>query len=188
MADWGSLILSHYEKFLRSPVSSTSYRGHQGESRVVQVLEYDRVFPKCRLFATFGLSHYPEELGGRYEIVLPVDDGWDEISRILANSAFYTVQHRMKMGWGLAVGGIPALEPEFARKYSKSALYFARPVLFPEEFGHVRCDEGRCEILLAFFISKAEFDCFLDRGAQVLESFLEKHQVDPFALSRRSIL
>src|SRR5947209_16337544 len=101
-ANWGECYFDHYETFF-SELTDRSIFEQDPESPSIQVLAYDQVFPDCRVFASLGLSHYAQELGKVGEVVVPVDDGWNDVPTLLANALFYMIQNRISLGWGIAI-------------------------------------------------------------------------------------
>jgi antitoxin YqcF len=183
--NWGDCYFVHYERYFRRPGRVRQYSQSPDQPNI-QVLEYDKVLPGCRLFASVGLTHYANIVGGYSEVILPVDAGWDQVSEVLANALFYVVQNGMKMERGLVVGGIQNVRPEFARAFGKTALYFTNPFGLPEGVGTVQYDQQVGRVYLAIFITQAEHDYLLKGGEEDFESMLESCRVDPYALHRPS--
>jgi hypothetical protein len=125
-------------------------------------------------------------MGGVAEVCLPVDDGWDDVPYILASALFFMAKNRMSVGWGVSIGGIEQISPQFANNFNKSAIYFTNVFDLPNDFGKVKCDNGTGSVYLAMFISETERAFFKQNGAEKFETLLEDKHVDPFALSRLS--
>ncbi len=130
--NWGASYYDHLERLFRSPISRETF-SQEPDEPTIQVLAYDRVFPRCRVFASLGLSHYARQVGRVAEVYLAVDDGWTEAGAILANALFYVIQNELPIGWGMAVGGVGAVTPAFAQQFAKTALYFTNPFGLPRQ-------------------------------------------------------
>jgi hypothetical protein len=90
----------------------------------------------------------------------------------------------MPLGWGVSVGGIENIRPEFAAKYGKSAIYLSVPFGFPDEFNVVKWEDKVGSIYAGFFISRPEHDFFQANGARAFEEAFAKSGVDPYQLRR----
>jgi hypothetical protein len=185
MNPYGDLYYDHFEEFFGHPMNRRIFK--QGEHQsAIQILEYDGVFKGCRVLCSLGLSHYIEEVGGIYEVYLPVDDGWDSAPTILANTLFACIQQSLPLGRGACMGGIENVSPDFARAFEKAAIYFTYPYGLPPAFGRISYEDSIGLVLLGMFISSREREFFLDRGAEEFESLIESQEVDPVHLRRRS--
>jgi hypothetical protein len=185
--NWGERYFDHYERFFND-LADRSVFEQDPYSPSIQVLSYDRVFPGCRVFASLGLSHDAEELGQVGEVMVPVDDGWADVPTLLANALFYMIQHRMPLGWGMAIDGIQNICRRFVRSHNKQALYLTNPFGLPEGFAEVECREAKGRVYLGFFISQSEFELFAEQGASQFEDLLESKGVDPCSLNRPSVV
>ncbi|MCL4266746.1 MAG: suppressor of fused domain protein [Anaerolineae bacterium] len=187
MTSFGECYLNHYEQYFGDFKERTMFRQND-QNPIIQILSYERVFQGCAGFCTLGLTHYQAEVNGLAEVFLPVDDGWKQTPYILTNTLFYMVQRRMPIGQGTSIGGIENIDPEFCKKYQKSALYFTWPFELPEGFTEVNCGTSTGYVFLAIYISKKEYDFFRKYGAKQFESLLENEGVDVLHLSRQSAL
>lgn len=156
----------------------------------IQVLKYKSVFEECCVYNTLGFSKYDDVVGENVEVSMVVDEDFDSASYILANTLYYCIANRMKMGRGMAISGIENIDQSFAERYKKDAVYFTDPFAFPEEYSTVITGnhekDGR--ILLAMLITPAEYEYFSKNGAELFEELLESKGVDPFHISRDSVL
>jgi len=185
--NWGERYYDHFTKFL-GPVRSRAVYRQSIDSPDVQILEYDNVFDGCRVFTSFGLSHYSDQIGQICEVMVPVDSGWENVSNILANTLFYMIQQDICMSRSAAVSGVDAICHEFAQKYGKHALYFTDPFGLPEEFRRVQSSNDCGSVYLGIFISQFEYNFLLREGFELFEELLETSNVDPYNISRRSIV
>lgn len=118
---WIKCYQQHLERYLESAIRSQTFQQEAGTS-TIEILMYDQLFTGCRTFCSLGLTHYRQEVENIAEVILATDDGWDDIPYIFANALFYIVQAKMKIGWGMVIGGIDTIAPHFARKFGKMAL------------------------------------------------------------------
>ncbi len=190
MVDWGSAYFEHLSRWFKQPTARSVFSGERVAGSM-QVLVYDKVFRGCLTFVSLGLSRYPKEIGLRAELFVPADAGWEFIPEVLSNVLFYVVESRLQLGPGIAVSGISAVKPEFAKRFGKEALYFTEPFGVPEDVARVRPavrgsdEEGT--LLMGTFISEAEFDYLEEHGEEALERAFHEKGVDPFAVARPSV-
>ena len=140
------------------------------------------------MFSSLGLSKYASILGTIAEVSLVTDCAFDESSRILANTLFYCVDKKIRIGRGVSIGGVSSIDEDFSRLFDKNALYFTMPYAFPDGYERVippgSPDEGL--VYLSFFITQREHELFIDKGADVFENILEDKDIDPFDIKRVS--
>ena len=174
----GDKILDHYAKYLGDFVGSEQYRFGD---RIVQILGFPNVFKDCMVFATFGMTKFSEEIHRLCEVVLPVDDLYDECSEILANTVCHIVAEKMEFGRGILIEGVDNIVPGFSDSCGKSALYFTDVSGLPEEFSVV---DGGCEMYMCFFVTKEEAEFFKQHGSDAFETYLEENEIDVAAVRR----
>src|SRR5262245_42818566 len=188
MKSWGDCFSDHFEKFL-GPISRRSVFEIDNSQPNIQILEYDDAVEGCLVFCSFGLSIYTYHIGGVfYEVFLPVDEGWEYIPKILSGTLFTIVEHKIQFGPGFYLGGLEIIDAEFVEKFGKSALYFTPPYSVPDEFKRVPCNNSLGSVIMGMFISTAENMYLRDEGSDHFETLLEKAEIDPYQLSRKSIL
>ena len=85
----GEIILNHYDKYLGDYAGADIYANEELE---IQLLGYPETIKNCLVLATFGVSKYAE-----YEVILPVDDLYDECAEVFANSIFYALSNQMNI-------------------------------------------------------------------------------------------
>ncbi|URZ15091.1 suppressor of fused domain protein [Clostridium felsineum] len=189
MINYGELYYDHYCKFLGEPIDRELYKNNK-EMPSIQVLKYDNVFEKCLVYNTLGLSKYDEIVGNNVEISMVVDGGFNSAGYILANTIYYCIGNEIELGRGVAISGIESIDKRFAQKYDKRAVYLTDPFAFPEDYSYVCTETGNKDgrILLAFFISQAEYEYFVKYGTERFEELLEEKNVDPFNVSRSSMV
>ena len=184
--NWGTCYFDHFTSYFHSPVTREVFSQDPNE-HAIQILAYDNVFEGCRLFASLGLSHYAEEVGKVAEIIVPVDDGWDTVPSLVANALFYMIQENMRIGWGIAIGGLGEVDRAFTRRFGKEALYITNIYGLPDGSEDVTCEGRRGSLYLGTFIADVEYRLFLDQGAEGLESAFERQHVDPYRLARSAV-
>lgn len=191
MINYGELFYDHYNLFLGNPVDREVYRNNN-DMPSIQIIKYENVFEECLVYNTLGLSKYEEVIGAKIEISMVVDGAFNSAGYILVNSIFYCLGNQIEIGRGVAIGGIQSIDQSFVEKYNKNAIYFTVPFAFPEEYSYVQTEDKdkdkSGEILLAFFISQSEYDYFKLYGTEKFEDLLEEKGIDPFQVSRKSII
>lgn len=189
MINYGELYYDHYIKFLGQPAGRELFV-HNEHMPSIQVLHYQNVFDDCIVYATLGLSQYNDIIGNHLEVSMAVDEGFDRAGYILANTLYYAIANRMQLGRGVAISGIENVDPSFTEQYDKAAVYLTDPFAFPAEYSTLSTGnpekEGR--MLSAIFITQSEYDYFSEHGTELFEDLLESKDVDPFHISRMSIV
>lgn len=178
----GELLLNHYEHFLGNYIGADVYNNGQQE---IQILGFPEAIENSMVFATFGVSKHSDIINNQCEIILAVDENYDECAEIFANSVFYILSNRMEFGKGILIEGAGNIVDNFVEKYHKSALYFTNIFLLPEEFAFVN---DICRIYMCFFVSSKEAEYIKKYGSEKFEDLLEKGGVDVIDLKRESIL
>ncbi len=185
--DWGECYFDHFSKFCGDPIGRRVFE-QDSAMPSIQILYYDNVFENCRVFCSLGLSHYFLELRELAEVVLVVDESWDDVPYILSNVLFFMIKEHITLGKGVSISGIRKLNPNFTKKFDKAALYFSKPQGFPTGFETVKCVgcKNAGTVYSASFISQEEHNFFCEHGADDFEERLEFKEVDPFYLRRLS--
>ena len=178
----GEMILDHYTKYLGNYAGAERY--YDG-NKDIQILGFPNVFKDCIVFATFGLSKYPETIKKRCEVVLAVDDKFDECAEIFANAVFYILSNKMEFGRGILIDGADGVVKGFSASNGKTALYFTEATAFPEDFLTVN---NQCTIYMGFFVSEREAEYFRENGCEKFEDLLEENDVDVMSLNRESVI
>lgn len=178
----GELLLNHYEHYLGEYIGADTYNNGQ---QLIQLLGFPKAVENSMVFATFGLSKHSDMINNQCEIILAVDENYDECAEIFANSVFYILSNKMNFGKGILIEGVGNIVDGFVEKYHKSALYFTNIFLLPEDFAFVN---DICRIYMCFFISKEEAEFIKKNGSEKFEDLLEKSEVDVIDLKRKSVL
>lgn len=85
--NFGEAYLDHYEKFMkRNPAQSWTYKA---DGPTLQILAYDGIFERCRVFVTLGLTHFRERLGDIVEVVTVADDGPEDVPSVLGHATYF---------------------------------------------------------------------------------------------------
>jgi len=190
---WGDAYFDHMTRFLGDPVDRKVF-AQSHETPPIQILAFDRVFQGCATFCSLGLTHYDDRIAAIAEILSAVDVHaprplpayFDLLPYVLANSLFYIIQNRMSFGRGVSIDGIDKINSQFVIETGKTAVYFTTPFGLPEEFRLVSHGNRTGRFHLAMFISKAEHEFFLDRGADEFENRLALSDLDAYDLERSS--
>ena len=146
----GESILDHYELFLGKYTGVDKYTS--GEY-VIQLLGFDRTFKDCLTFASLGLSNYSNLINNSCEVIMPVDDDYDNCAVVFANALFYVLQQQMDFGRGTIIEGLDNIIADFSKRHNKTAIYFTESYVLPEEFSKI---EDHLKMYIAFFISEKE--------------------------------
>lgn len=187
MINYGELYYDHYSKFLSEPVDREVFRS-TAEMPSIQILKYEHVFAECLVYNSLGFCKYEDIVGANVEVSMVVDGAFRSTGYLLASALFFCIANKMPIGRGIAVSGIERLDKDFVQKYDKSAIYFTEPYAFPEGYRivHTNSEDQDGRMLLAFYISQAECEYFVQYGADKFEDLLEEKNVDPFHVSRAS--
>ena len=97
--DLGETILDHYNQFLGDYIGTDVYTNGDYE---IQILGFPNAIKDCLVLTSFGLSNHACQ-GDCCEVILPVDDLYDESAEIFANSLFYALSNNMNIGRGLLI-------------------------------------------------------------------------------------
>ncbi len=177
----GENILDHYNQFLGDYIGADVYTNNDYE---IQILGFPNAIKDCLVLTSFGISKYDSQ-GDCCEVILPVDDLYDECAEIFANSIFYALSNNMSIGRGLLIEGADSIIDGFSDKCGKTALYFSDVYVLPEEFAFV---DNKCHIYMGFFVSKEESEYIKRYGSEQFESLLEEKDVDVIEIKRNSVL
>lgn len=173
----GETILDQYEKYLGEYAGADIY---SDEEREIQLLGFPETIKNCLVLATFGVSKYDE-----CEVILPVDDLYDECAEIFANSVFYALSNNIKIGRGVLIEGADNIVEGFSEKCGKTAMYFTEAYPLPDEFAAV---DSKCHIYMGFFVSKKEAEFIKVHGSEQFEDILEEKEADVIDLNRSSVI
>lgn len=78
----GENILDHYNLFLGDYIGADVYTNNDYE---IQILGFPNAIKDCLVLTSFGISKYDSQ-EDCCEVILPVDDLYDECAEIFANS------------------------------------------------------------------------------------------------------
>lgn len=173
----GEIILNHYDKYLGDYAGADIYANEELE---IQLLGYPETIKNSLVLATFGVSKYAE-----YEVILPVDDLYDECAEVFANSIFYALSNHINISRGALIEGADNIIEGFSEKSGKSALYFTEAYVLPDEFAIV---DNKCHIYMCFFVSEQEATYIKKFGFEAFEDCLEKEGVDVIDIKRKTTI
>ena len=175
-------ILNHYELFLGKYIGVDKYTS---DEKTIQILGFNKTFKDCLVFASFGFSNYSNLINNSCEVIMPVDDDYDNCAVLFANALFYILQQQMNFGRGTIIEGIDNIITDFSKKHNKTAIYFTESYILPEEFSKI---EDNFKIYMAFLISEKEREFIYEYGCEQFESLLEDKKVDIINVDRKSIV
>lgn len=178
----GDLLLNHYEHFLGDYIGADVYSNGEQD---IQILGFPKAIENSMVFTTLGLSKHSDMINNQCEIALAVDESYDECATIFANAVFYILSNRMNFGKGILIEGAESIDPSFAEKFNKTALYFTNVFILPEDFAFVN---DVCRVYMCFFVSKEEAEYIKKYGSEKFEDLLDKSDVDVIDLNRESVL
>lgn len=177
----GEKLLDHYSHFLGDYIGAEVYTNNDYE---IQILGFPNAIKDCLVFSSFGLSKHDCH-GKCCEVILPVDNLYDECAEIFINSIFYVLSNNMSIGRGLLIEGADSIIEGFSEKCGKTALYFTDVYVLPEEFSFV---DNKCHIYMGFFVTKEESEYIKKYGSERFEDLLEGKDVDVIEIKRKSVL
>ena len=189
MINYAEEYYDHYQEYLGKAIYREVFECNKDLPQI-QILKYEKVFKDCIVYSTIGLTKYIGTTDGVLEVSMVVDSAFDNTAYILANVLFYCIQNDIKIQSGVAISGIENIDLGFFENYNKNSIYFTEPYAFPEEFMYVYDEKDNMvgKVLLAFFISKSEYDYIVNYGCDEFESLLEENNVDPFNIKRKSVV
>jgi hypothetical protein len=183
--NWGECYYDHYARFFGEPAQRARYEPGPGVPNI-QILVYANVFPDASVCCSLGLTQYEPDIGRTAEVVLVADTSVDEAAHVLGGALTHLVTHRIELGWGTRLTGLQQINPDFAARYDKPAIYFTYQYVLPEAFSDVVCQGQQGLVFQALLISQREFEYIRDRGVEAFEAHWERYHVDPIRLGRPS--
>lgn len=127
----GESILDHYELFLGKYIGVDKYTS--GEY-VIQLLGFDRTFKDCLTFASLGLSNYSNLIKNSCEVIMPVDDDYDNCAVVFANALFYVLQQQMDFGRGTIIEGLDNIIADFQKGIIKQRFILRNHMFYQKNF------------------------------------------------------
>lgn len=185
---WGECYYDHFALYLGEPTNQIQYyQTARSERPWIRIMQFENILGGCRAFCTFGLSHYPSQIGEFAEICMPVDRAWNETPDILVNSVATLILKQLRIGRGRSIL-IPKVDAKNIAQYDKTAIYLTVPFGIDDAFQSVQCGPIVGQVYLAFYISKAEYDYHATHGTDRFETLLEDNNVDVFNVGRPSVV
>lgn len=178
----GEDILNHYQLYLGEYINAEVYSDSQHN---IQLLGYTNVFENCLTFASFGLSNYSDSIANSCEVVMAVDDDYDNCASVFMNALFFVMKEKMQFGRGTLIEGIEHISKEFTKLHNKSALFFTHTYIFPDNFSEV---SEKCKLYMAFFVTENEAEYIRKFGCEQFEDLLEKKNCDIIDVNRASVV
>ena len=184
-SEWAEKCLDHYISYLREPAEAVSWESEKG---TLQILNFKNVFKDCMVFCSLGFAKFSKDTSNIYqECVFVVDNSFEEARNLFAGVLLYLGEERGGLDPGISQAGNKQLDPDFVSKYDKNGFYFTKMHALPQEFSKVDF-AGNNEILMAFLISEKEHEFIQLKGPIAFEEELSKFDMDPFDISRNSII
>ncbi len=186
---WGEIYLNHYEKYFGQYANANIYKNHNAES--LQLLEYDKVFSRCKVYCSLGLSKYPQE-NNFAEVFIPIDDAIGKnielVPDVIAAALFGIICSKTPLQRGTVVDQIKLRNKGFFEQWNKDAIYFTFAFDLPASFEEIKINGKSGFVYTGFFISQKEYECLCKYKPDAFEQLFQKAQVDVYDLSRPSIV
>lgn len=170
MDPWAECYLRHYQKFLGKPFDIREFRGP--EDLRLKLATYDLAVPGHRVYGSIGLASMADRLDCVGEVVLVAPTGHREVPGLFLNALFCIAAQKIGLMTRFAIDGIDAVNPNFAEKHHKSALYFTLVNGFSELFETVEGWEETGLVFQASFITPEENALLKREGGPALEDKL----------------
>ncbi|MBN9389909.1 MAG: suppressor of fused domain protein [Chloroflexi bacterium] len=181
--NWGLAYFDRFVKLFGNPINQQIWDKEGYAS--LQILTF-APSSDLLIFASIGLTLYPERLGGTYEVFLAAADRLRDAPNILGRVLTIMLEKTISLGPG-AFYPIEKMFPDFSAATGKTALYFTDPAGL-DELATVRINESeQGKILVGMFISAAELAFLEENGATKFEEALTRARVDPADMNRKSI-
>jgi hypothetical protein len=184
----GDSIYDHVTRFFRDPVVVTRFElPHLRYA--LQILGFDRVYARCRVHVSLGLSRYADVVGHTAEVYVPAEGFDDELPEVVAAALFRLVTNHRRIERGIAIPFGDVVR-KFAEATNKSSLYITNPFGLPDDFSVVRSttEKKSAHMFLGLLITTAEQRLIDSEGHQAFEGVLESRGIDPFDIARPSVV
>ena len=178
----GEIILDRYKEYLGQYIGADLYSNDECE---IQLLGFPEAVENCLVFSTLGLSKYSDFINNECEILLAVNEAYDECANVFMNSVFYILSNKMNFGRGVLIEGTDSIVKDFSAKHDKSAIYFTDVYILPEEFSVI---SDSCKVYMGFFVTKQEAEYIKQYGCEKFEDKLEEADCDVIDLNRKSVV
>jgi hypothetical protein len=141
-------------------------------------------------YSTLGVSDHSigllsDNLPLRVELIFTIDEKQELVENMLASSAFCIINSNYKCYPGAIFKDIIT---SYINNIDMKHVMFVQPFLWENDFREYKTDDRIIEWLLAVPISEREYLYAEEQGSEALEELFEKHQIDIFDLTRKSIL
>ena len=172
-AMWTEIYQEHFQKYFAKPFDIQVY--HDPDGVALKVATHDRARRGFRVLASMGLADklVRNEEADFGEVILYADVPDKEIPRLFVNALFFILGNDIPLATPFSIG-IETMQPAFAKRLGKTALYFTRPADDDEAFTEVHRGETMGRVFQAFFITPEE-DAFLEsHGPEAFEPEFRK--------------
>jgi len=182
--NWGEAYFERFVKLFGNPINQAVW---EKEGFIaIQILTFAPA-SDLLIFGSIGLTLYPVELGGTYEVFLPAGDWAREVPHILGRALTVMVENSQKLGAGVSFNGIEKIFPDFSAKTGKTALYFTGLNGLENLAAVSLSEEEKGQLLMAFFISAEENKFLAENGAEKFAAALNRAEIGPADINRKSI-
>jgi hypothetical protein len=173
-AYWTDIYEQHFQRHFKKPFDIKVFQGPANAA--LKLGTYDWALGNRILYASIGLSDKliqkeEEDFG---EVMLVTDARDKEVPALFVNALFFILQHDIPLGSRFAIGGIGQMQPAFAKRVHKTALYFMLASDDDEKFNKVRRGDEFGRVYQAFFITAEEDRYLADYGPDEFEKRFEK--------------
>ena len=171
---WRDIYQQHFQKYFKKPFDIKVYNdaGRFG----LKLAMHDCALPGFHVYATMGLAdrlaeNEEDDFG---EVILLADVPDTEVPALFVNALFFILQNGIPLGSRFAIGGIPQMQPAFAKRHGKTALYFTLADDEDEHFNKVRRGETFGRVYQAYFITADEDEYLAAYGPDEFDKRFEK--------------
>ena len=171
---WTDIYQQHFQRHFQKPFDIKVY--HDSADFAVKLATYDWALRNRTIHASIGLADKlaQDEEADFGEVILVADAPDPAIPLLFINALFFILQNGIPLGSRFSIGGIEQVQPAFAKRFQKTALYFTLASDESEKFNKVRRGEEFGRVYQAYFIT-AEEDKYLEEyGPDEFDKRFEK--------------
>jgi hypothetical protein len=177
----GECFFDHFVKHFDMPTGRSEVGAKDGK-RFAQLMKFSDPSGDT-VYATLGISRYPQKFIATCEIMLMVDQDDPTLIDILDGCISEMMLGTSLVGWGSHVRFEEAY-PEFFQQYGKCALYLTSAGQIFENFDVQCADRTGLTVFFATLINLKEWDLLRSEGVEALERELSRYGHAVFSLSR----
>jgi hypothetical protein len=166
---WTDAYQEIFQRRFRKPFDIQTYYDNSGFG--LKLATYDWARQGYRVYASMGLADKllanEEDDFGEVILFSDVDDA--AVPALFVNALFFILHHDIPLGSRFAIGGIAQMQPKFAQRYQRSALYFTVAEETDDFNNKVRRGEQFGRIYQAYFLTADEDGYLEEAGADAFE-------------------